>query len=51
MERRRGLEEATKGLQRFPYLAQSSVQGTGFLVQVLFTTLPPRGGGGVVVCL
>lgn len=38
-----GHEEATEGLQRFPYLAQSCVQRTGFLVRVLFTTSPPGG--------
>lgn len=43
MERRRGHEEATEGLQRVLYLAQSSVQRTGFLVQGVFATSPPGG--------
>lgn len=44
MERRRGHEEATEGLQRVPYLAQSSVQRTGFLVQGVFCNIAPWGG-------
>lgn len=53
MEWRRGGEEATEGLQRFPYLAQSPVRSTGFLAPALFTTAPPWGreGGGEVVRL
>lgn len=43
MERQWGHEEATEELQSFPYLAQSSVQRTGFLALVLFTTSPPGG--------